>query len=208
MIIYKITNLINFKIYIGQDSNNNPDYFGSGILIKKAIKKYGKENFRKDILEYCSTIEELNEREKFWIKLTRAQEFGYNIAFGSNGGNTYVRSIKQNKNMSKIMSGKKHPLFNKRGENNPNFGSKRSEKTKQKISNYHKNRTIEHKIKIVNTRKNNGSYICTNDKKKILSKKCSEYNWIKKENICKKVHKSELDIYLNNGWIIGRIKTW
>lgn len=42
MIIYKTTNLINNKIYIGQDKNNNPKYLGSGDLLKKAIKKYEK----------------------------------------------------------------------------------------------------------------------------------------------------------------------
>ena len=50
MQIYKITNLINGKIYIGQDSNDRLDYFGSGLLIKRAIKKYGKENFNKQII--------------------------------------------------------------------------------------------------------------------------------------------------------------
>ena len=42
MIIYKTTNLINHKIYIGQDSNNNPNYLGSGHLVKQAINKYSK----------------------------------------------------------------------------------------------------------------------------------------------------------------------
>jgi len=42
MIIYKTINLINGKIYIGQDFYNNSEYFGSGILINKAINKYGK----------------------------------------------------------------------------------------------------------------------------------------------------------------------
>ena len=44
MIIYKTTNLVNGKIYIGQDSNNNPNYYGSGTLLHKAIKKYGLES--------------------------------------------------------------------------------------------------------------------------------------------------------------------
>lgn len=47
MVIYKTTNLINGKIYIGQDSKDRPNYYGSGKLIHRAIKKYGKENFKK-----------------------------------------------------------------------------------------------------------------------------------------------------------------
>ena len=46
MIIYKTTNLVNGKIYIGKDSKNNPNYLGSGNLLKKALIKYGKENFK------------------------------------------------------------------------------------------------------------------------------------------------------------------
>ena len=60
--IYKITNLINGKIYIGKsircDSYHLKTYFGSGIVINLAIKKYGKENFKKEILEMISFEEE------------------------------------------------------------------------------------------------------------------------------------------------------
>ena len=41
MIIYKTTNLINGKFYIGKDSKNDPNYLGSGKILKKAFKKYG-----------------------------------------------------------------------------------------------------------------------------------------------------------------------
>jgi group I intron endonuclease len=95
MIIYKTVNAINGKFYIGQDSNNNPEYYGSGTLLKRAIEKYGKENFIKETLEVCFTKEELNEREKYWIKETKAQELGYNIAEGGSGGNTYSEETKQ-----------------------------------------------------------------------------------------------------------------
>jgi hypothetical protein len=45
MIIYKTTNIINGKYYVGKDINNSESYLGSGVLLKRAIKKYGKENF-------------------------------------------------------------------------------------------------------------------------------------------------------------------
>jgi len=51
MIVYLITNLINGKQYIGAEKNgNNPNYFGSGRLIMEAIEKFGKENFKKEII--------------------------------------------------------------------------------------------------------------------------------------------------------------
>ena len=43
MIIYKTTNLINKKIYVGKDKKENPNYFGSGKILSLAIKKYGKK---------------------------------------------------------------------------------------------------------------------------------------------------------------------
>lgn len=77
MVIYKTTNLINNKIYIGKDSKNNPNYLGNG-----------KENFKKEILKHCSSREELDRAEKYWIKKLNAIEKGYNIAEGGTGGRT------------------------------------------------------------------------------------------------------------------------
>lgn len=74
MVIYKTLNKINGKQYIGMDSKNNPSYLGSGTLILKAIKKYGKENFKKEILEVCSNISELENRETYWINYYNALE--------------------------------------------------------------------------------------------------------------------------------------
>jgi group I intron endonuclease len=87
MIIYKTTNTINGKIYIGQDTKNNSKYLGSGILLKKAIKKYGKEIFIKEILEKCIDKNMLDEREKYWIQHydSRNPNIGYNIAYGGEG---------------------------------------------------------------------------------------------------------------------------
>jgi hypothetical protein len=50
-VIYKITNLINQKIYIGKDSTNRKNYYGSGKAIKNAILKYGEDNFSKEIID-------------------------------------------------------------------------------------------------------------------------------------------------------------
>lgn len=123
MVIYKTTNLINGKFYVGKDEKNNPDYYGSGLILNKAIEKYGKENFTKEILETCLSKEELNEREIYWISKLNATIDGYNIALGGAGGDTYS----MNPNLHNI----KEKLT---GENNHFYGRKHSEETKRKIS--------------------------------------------------------------------------
>jgi hypothetical protein len=67
MIIYQTTNLINGKKYIGRDAWNKPSYLGGGKAIKAAIEKYGKENFKKEILEECTDRTHLLERELYWL---------------------------------------------------------------------------------------------------------------------------------------------
>lgn len=92
--IYITTNHINGKRYIGQrkyDKQNKwKNYLGSGIILSKAIDKYGRENFSKEIIEECESKEQLDEREKYWITYYNAVESDsfYNIASGGEGGNT------------------------------------------------------------------------------------------------------------------------
>jgi len=88
MIIYKITNLLNNKIYIGQDKNNNPSYFGSGKAIMSAIKKYGKKYFIKEILSVCENVDDMNEKEIYWISFFNStdKKIGYNISKGGKEG--------------------------------------------------------------------------------------------------------------------------
>jgi group I intron endonuclease len=88
-IIYKTTNNINGKIYVGKAKYNDESYLGSGVILRQAIEKYGKENFTKEILEECAD-NIVDEREKFWIQETNAlvRGTGYNIATGGTGGDT------------------------------------------------------------------------------------------------------------------------
>lgn len=84
--IYKTTNLKNGKIYIGQHKSVKFDanYYGSGIWFKKVFQANGKDNFRCEIVEECASLEELNDREVYWIEYfqSRNPDIGYNLAKG------------------------------------------------------------------------------------------------------------------------------
>lgn len=88
--VYKITNKINGKIYVGQKKGEKlvEHYWGSGKLIIAAINKYGKENFIREILEWCEDKDTLNEKEKYWISKfdSTNSDTGYNLTSGGNGG--------------------------------------------------------------------------------------------------------------------------
>lgn len=111
MQIYKITNNVNGKLYIGKDALDRNDYYGSGKLIKRAIKKYGKNNFKKEIIDKCKTVEQLNRKEKFWIKKLNSRiPLGYNIEEGGNGGASFTGNHHTNETkikISKALLGKK-----------------------------------------------------------------------------------------------------
>jgi group I intron endonuclease len=144
MIVYKTTNLINGKIYIGLDTYNNPNYIGSGKTIKKAIKKYGKENFRKDILEYCSSLEQLNEREIYWIACFNStnNKIGYNIVKGGGGILGFKHTNNAKEKIVKALIGRKCSEETRKKIGAANkikmTGKKMPEETKQKLSIAHK----------------------------------------------------------------------
>lgn len=123
MVIYKTTNLINNKIYIGQDSKNNPKYLGSGVIFLKALKKYNKNNFSKEIIDSATSIEELNLKEIFWINKFNStnQKIGYNISLGGSG-------ISLSKEILRKKSDKAKKEGTYLGENNGNFKYKITEK--------------------------------------------------------------------------------
>lgn len=93
--IYKTTNLINNKIYIGQHKAQKKDnsYLGSGKLLQQAIQKYGKKSFTNEILEWCENQNELDSKEIYYIDLyrTKGHEL-YNIAKGGYGVSSELAS--------------------------------------------------------------------------------------------------------------------
>jgi len=88
-VIYKTTNLVDGKVYIGCHKTEDPndDYLGSGTLLRRAIKKHGVANFRKEILHIFDSAEEMFDKE---VELVNedfvSRRDTYNIKNGGHGG--------------------------------------------------------------------------------------------------------------------------
>lgn len=127
--IYKITNKKTNKIYIGQTNKSPEDRLNEHIMnaengkmfyLSKAIRKYGKENFIIETIDYALNKNDINEKEIYWIKELKANNrlYGYNMTVGGEGGNTYL--CKTEEDMMKI----KQKISNKlKGKFNGNHTS-------------------------------------------------------------------------------------
>lgn len=150
--IYKLTNMINNKVYIGQTTvrveRRWAEHFKptSGLLyLSKAIVKYGKDNFLKEVIEYIEAdskkelVDILNNRECFYISFydSNNNSKGYNLTSGGNQS-PMTDEIKKKISLTKI------------GDKNPNYG-----KTPSKES-------IE---KMLETKRNNGPYVVSYESK-------------------------------------------
>lgn len=137
MIIYLTTNNVNGIIYVGLYTGKNKNYLGSGKYFKRAVKKYGKENFTKEILEdNINDYDYLCEREIYWIKYydSTNPEIGYNLTSGGGGTLGFEYSKESCKEMSEAQKGKKNHNFGKRGKDSPLFGGHHSEEACKKMS--------------------------------------------------------------------------
>lgn len=132
--IYMTTNLINGKKYIGKHYGEiNDSYLGSGKLLKRAIEKYGKENFLREILDFSKDEEENCEKEKYYIALYDAvhNDMFYNIHEGGNGGNTIGGwTLEEKLAYSKKLS------VARSGQNGSMWGKHHSQETKNYLSYY------------------------------------------------------------------------
>jgi len=134
--IYITTCLVNGKKYVGQSTNhkNKGNYIGSGIAFKCAIRKYGTDNFVKEIIhDNILSLDELNKLERKYIsEFNTLVPNGYNIDLGgTNKGrcsNTTKLKISNNK------KGKPHNETQKNANRNSHIGIKLSDETKNKIS--------------------------------------------------------------------------
>ena len=160
--IYKITNLCNGKTYIGMHRTKNLDdgYMGSGKLLKAAIKKYGKENFRKDILETFDNEEDmvLKEQELVTDEFILSED-NYNIMPGGKFG-----SLERN---NFTFAGKKHSKTTIEKIRSASIGRNHSEETKKKISENNFSKTDPEKQK--EHAKKAGSYARSEEHKRKIS---------------------------------------
>lgn len=130
MWIYKITNIQNNKVYIGQTIRPIQDRFHrhindalNNILdthFARAIRKYGKDNFIIEQIDQAQTQDELNKKEQYWIQYYNSVQNGYNEtdAISKCGGNTYqsktekeMKAIKEKIRQTKL--GAKNPMAKK-----------------------------------------------------------------------------------------------
>ena len=145
MIIYQIQNKINNKSYIGYSTKfnsdeefQNSDYWGSGIAIKKAIEKYGAENFeRKILLKDILDFEQLKQCEVLCIKKKKSYwtDGGYNLTYGGDGliNPTEETKKKISDKLKGRYIGKEHPSYGRKMPKEELFHNK------QRAINQHKN---------------------------------------------------------------------
>ena len=131
--VYKITNLINNKIYIGchKTLNLDDEYMGSGKILHRAFAKHGIENFKKEILSVFDNKEEMFKKEK---ELVFVNESTYNIKEGGCGGFDFININKLNKSFNWLKSIKSEENRKKVSEGLKKYRKSLSEeeKTKQK----------------------------------------------------------------------------
>lgn len=145
---YKTTNLINGKYYYGiRSTDKRPEtdnYFGSGKALKHAIQKYGKENFKKEIIADYLTRKEASDHEKQVVtfEMINLAEC-YNCRTGGDNGFTFKHTDNWKSDMSIRMSGNKNPFYGKNhsneareklsGEKNGMFGKTHTEEARKRI---------------------------------------------------------------------------
>ena len=162
--IYKITNTKTGKVYIGKTTRSLNDRLqghinsaekGNNFKLSRAIKKYGKENFVIEPIDFAETHEELNEKEIYYISEYNSLENGYNMTIGGEGGNTYIdKSDEEMKVISEKISvalrknNGNHGQFV--GPKNGMYGKHHTPEAKEKIGKASKNRKFskEHNRKI------------------------------------------------------------
>jgi group I intron endonuclease len=141
--IYITTNMVNGMKYLGQKSfeygGNWLTYLGSGKVFKCALKKYGKENFYRNIVCFCYSEEELNKTEyelSVFLHVVEDPNW-YNLCYGGGAPKGFHMPEEQRIKLSQDRKGTNV------GKDNPYFGKHHTDEIKQKLSKFHRNRPQE-----------------------------------------------------------------
>lgn len=142
--VYKTTNLLNGKFYIGKHQTENPNdgYLGSGKALEAAIKRHGRENFKKEILFDFPTQEEMDAKEKkILTEEFIASNQNYNMGVGGEGG-PHFKGKKHSEESRKKMGrpGKKLSAEHRKKISEKNRKRVYSEETRQKLAELAKKR--------------------------------------------------------------------
>lgn len=144
-IIYKATNLINGKVYIGQTTNklqvrktshiNDSLAKRDNFVFHNAIRKHDRSNFKWEIVEYCDCKEELDEMEFHYIKQFNSSiPKGYNMTYGGGGMLGYKITEEHRKNLSESHKGYIHTAEQRKKIGEASLGRRHTEETKKRLS--------------------------------------------------------------------------
>ncbi len=144
-IVYKTTNIITGKYYYGVHNNKKSNYLGSGLLLRKAIKKYGKINFKRTVVKKFLTAEKAYKFEAELVNQNLVENSQcYNLALGGKGGNIHSKESIEKIRKAVLNT----PKESKERRRLANLGRKHSEATKEKIRNKLLGRTLPIEVKI------------------------------------------------------------
>lgn len=206
-LVYKITNTINEKFYIGchKTEDMNDGYFGSGKILKLAIKKHGIENFVKEIIFEANSSEEMFEKEK---ELVEIGKHSYNLKKGGQGGFDFINENMTSEERTRISKIGANALKNKLKTNlefSSRYKAKMREVTKQRhidgtIGNWQDNYSWLGK----NHKEETKQKMSLSHKGKHEGEKNSQYGkmWITNGQISSKISKTEI---IPEGWHKGRV---
>lgn len=159
MIIYKITNIQNDKVYIGQTvqtlnsrkcEHRNRARQRANYPLYNALNKYGFSSFKMEVIDSAVSQEELDDKEIYYIELYNSMHpKGYNLTKGGAGTIGYKHTEEDKVKMSKLKEG----MF--KGRENPFYGKTHTKEQREKWSKERKGKILseEHKKKISATRK-------------------------------------------------------
>jgi len=161
-IIYKITNLLNNKVYIGQTKKTLEERWvmhcrDNDTPIDKEIHKIGKDNFTYETIDYTANFYELNKKERYWIRKYNSVEEGYNILAGGNG--VYQGTGGLNRPMTEEEKQLRKDWYTNLSETQKqefklkSHNGKTSEEKRQLAKNWYQNATEEQKEEIKRKRR-------------------------------------------------------